>query len=97
MAQERAPNLKIPSSETLEIIRGKIKETLSKIIPPNNIDIEEDKKEIWKELSIVYFKYDDEIWRHAFRKVMIELYEKIGEVKWDEIYNKIYARAHPLK
>lgn len=91
MAQEHAPNLKIPSSETLEIIRGKIKETLSKIIPPNNIDIEEDKKEIWKELSIVYFKYDDEIWRHAFRKVMIELYEKIGEVKWDEIYNKIYG------
>ena len=44
-------------------------------------------------MSIVYFKYDDEIWRQAFRKVMIELYEKIGEVKWDEIYNKIYARA----
>jgi hypothetical protein len=73
MAQERAPNLKIPASETLEVIRGKIKETLIKIIPPNNIDIEEEKKEIWKELSIVYFKYDDEVWRQAFRKVMIEL------------------------
>jgi len=90
MAQERAPNLIIPASGTLEIIRGKIKETLVKIIPPNSIDIEEEQKEIWKELSVVYFKYDNEIWRQAFRKVMIELYEKIGEVKWDEIYNKIY-------
>ena len=90
MAQEHAPNLNIPAIGTLEIIRGKIKETLVKIIPPNNIDIEEEKKEIWKELSIVYFKYDNEVWRQAFREVMIELYEKIGEVKWDEIYNKIY-------
>ncbi|MBL7167180.1 hypothetical protein ISS40_00755 [Candidatus Bathyarchaeota archaeon] len=90
MAQERAPNLNIPASGTLEIIRGRIRETLVKIIPPDNIDIEEDKNEIWNELSIVYFKYDNEIWRQAFRKVMIELYEKIGEVKWDEIYNKIY-------
>ena len=91
MAQERAPNLKIPASRTLEIVRGKIKETLIKIIPPNSIDIEEEQKEIWKELSVVYFKYDNEVWRQAFRKVMIELYEKIGEVKWDEIYNKIYG------
>jgi len=90
MAQEHAPNLNIPASGTLEIIRGRIRETLVKIIPPDNIDIEEDKEEIWKELSVVYFKYDNEIWRQAFRKVMTELYEKIGEVKWDEIYDKLY-------
>jgi len=91
MAQERAPNLKIPASETLDSIRGKIKKTLIQIIPPKSLDVEEEKKEIWKEFSMVYFKYDNEIWRQAFRKVMIELYEKIGEVKWDEIYNKIYS------
>ena len=90
MAQVHAPNLNIPAGGTLEVIRGKIKETLVKIMPPNNVDIEEDKEEIWKELSVVYFKYDNEIWRQAFRKVMIELYEKIGEVKWDEIYDRIY-------
>ena len=93
MAQEHAPNLNIPASGTLGIIRGKIKETLVRIIPPNNIDIEEEKNEIWKELSVVYFKYDNEVWRQAFRKVMIELYDKIGEVKWDEIYNKIYSEG----
>lgn len=59
-------------------------------MPPKEIDIEDEKQEIWKDLSTIYFKYDDETWRKAFREFVIELHEKIGEVKWDEIYNRIY-------
>jgi len=52
-----------------------------------------EKDEIWGELSLIYFKYDNEIWRQAFREVMIEVYDKISDVRWSEIYTKIYAEA----
>jgi hypothetical protein len=63
---------------------------LTRILPSRTEDIEGEKKEIWKDLSMVYFKYEDEIWRKAFREVLMELFDKISDVKWDEIYNKIY-------
>lgn len=90
MAHERAPNL-IPKSESLDAITGSIRETLTRILPSRTTDIEGEKKEIWKDLSMVYFKYEDEIWRKAFREILMELFDKISDVKWDEIYSKIYS------
>lgn len=90
MAHERAPNL-IPKSESFDALTGSIRETLTRILPSRVEDIEGEKKEIWKDLSMVYFKYEDEIWRKAFREVLIELFDKISDVKWEEIYSKIYS------
>jgi len=85
--------LKIPAGGSLDLIRGALRDTLTRIMPQNEQDIELEKDEIWGELSLIYFKYDNEIWRQAFREVMIEVYDKISDVRWSEIYTKIYAEA----
>ncbi len=63
---------------------------ISKILPPKEFDIEENKEEIWEDLSLIYFKYDDESQKRAFREVMKEIYEKIEGGRWDEIYREIF-------
>lgn len=63
---------------------------ISKILPPKEFDIKENKEEIWEDLSLIYFKYDDESQKRAFREVMKEIYEKIEEGRWDEIYREIF-------
>jgi uncharacterized protein (UPF0335 family) len=81
----------IPSSKTLEKATEQVREIISKILPLNENDIEENIEEIWKDLSSIYFKYDDESQKMAFRKVLMEIYAQIKEGRWDEIYRKIYG------
>ena len=81
----------IPSSKTLGKATEQVRGIISKILPPNEIDIEENKEEIWRDLSSTYFKYDDESQKMAFREVLMEIYAKIEEDRWDEIYRKIYG------
>jgi len=64
---------------------------LIRILPPRDVDIEEERREIWRDLSAIYFKYDDETWRQAFRDVLTDLYEKIRGVRWNEIYERLYS------
>jgi hypothetical protein len=80
-----------PKNGSLDILTGRIGETLTRIFPSREVDLEGEKKEVWKELSMIYFKYDDDTWRKAFREIMIYLFDQISESKWDEIYNKMYS------
>ncbi len=75
----------------MEKATEQVKGIISKILPPNEIDIEESKEEIWEDLSSAYFKYEDESQKIAFREVLKEIYALIEEGRWDEIYRKIYG------
>jgi hypothetical protein len=78
------------SSEPLTPLKEAIREAISKIFPSNDVDIEEVKDEVWNDLSKIYYKYEDETQKKAFREIMKEISDKIQSDKWDTVYMKIY-------
>ena len=81
------------TSEPVEALKEKVKETVEKILPPIKKNIINNKNEIWDELSRLYYKYETNDWKEAFREVMKEISEKVNEDKWNIIYNKLYGRS----
>lgn len=76
--------------EPLDAIKEAIREMIAKVLPSPEVDIEEIKEEVWVDLSRIYYKYEDEAQKKAFRDVMKEISEKIQEDKWETVYKKIY-------
>ncbi|RLG27832.1 hypothetical protein DRN98_10395 [Methanosarcinales archaeon] len=70
--------------------KGIVKEVLDQILPGGEVDINEIREEVWRDLSALYYKYEDEAQKKAFREVMSEIAEKIGEGRWDSVYKKLY-------
>jgi hypothetical protein len=75
-----------PMESPLDKIKGKVKE----VIKPPQPSKEEIREEIWKDLSDLYYKYNDPQQKHVFREVLKEICEKIGEDKWHNVYQKLY-------
>jgi len=78
------------TSEPLNALKGAIREMISKILPSSEVDPDEVKEEVWADLSRIYYKYEDEAQKKAFRDIMKEISEKIQDDKWDAVYKKIY-------
>ena len=76
--------------EPLDALKGAIREMISKILPSSEVDPDEVKEEVWADLSRIYYKYEDEAQKKAFRDIMKEISEKIQDDKWDVVYKKIY-------
>ncbi len=70
--------------------KGMVKEVIDQILPPSDVELEAIKEEIWADLSALYYKYEDEVQKKAFRQVMQEICSKMGEGKWDTVYKKLY-------
>jgi hypothetical protein len=45
---------------------------------------------VWADLSRIYYKYEDEAQKKAFRDILKEISEKIQDDKWETVYKKIY-------
>lgn len=71
-------------------LKEKIKEAIQKILPPVTIDLDEVKDEVWTDLSRIYYKYEDESQKRAFREIMKEIASKLDNGEWQVIYRKIY-------
>lgn len=69
---------------------GNVKNLMSNIIFVEETDIDEMKEEVWADLSAVYYKYEVEDQKRAFREVTHEIAEKIVSGKWDNVYKKLY-------
>jgi hypothetical protein len=80
------------TSEPVEALKEKVKETVVKILPPIEKNMIDNKNEIWDELSRLYYKYETNDWKQTFREVMKEISEKVNEDEWNTIYNKLYGR-----
>ncbi len=81
---------KMTTSEPLDALKGAIREVISTILPSSEVDPDEVKEEVWADLSRVYYKYEDEAQKKAFRDIMKEISEKIQDDKWETVYKKIY-------
>lgn len=83
-------NLVTYVKNSVDQILNRAKNVIINIIPANKTDLEEMKREVWTDLSHVYYKYDVKGQKKAFREVAQEIAEKIAEGKWNNIYQKLY-------
>jgi hypothetical protein len=78
------------ASKSLENTVGKAFKSIFKALQPSEVDMGSVKNEVWADLSAVYYKYEDEDQKKAFREVVFEISDKVQEGKWNSIYNKLY-------
>lgn len=78
------------SVDQFEEIKEKIREALSRILPSTDFEIEELKEEVWRELANLYYKFEVDEHKKAFREVMAEISDKISNGKWETVYKKLY-------
>jgi hypothetical protein len=78
------------SGEVKSILKDKVREILEEILPSGDVELEVIKKEIWRDLSALYYRYEDNKQKDAFRNVMYDICEKISEGNWGLVYQKIY-------
>ncbi len=86
----------VSSIKPLETLKSKVKEAVTKALDAD-IDLDEFKDEVWNDLSAIYYKYETEEQKRAFREVMYEICEKIKEGKWDSVYKKLYREEQKDK
>ncbi|UCH56850.1 MAG: hypothetical protein JSV18_05755 [Candidatus Bathyarchaeota archaeon] len=63
---------------------------ITRVFPNTPRDIETIKEEIWADLSALYYKYDYDFQKRAFREVLKEMSEKITAGKWSTVYKRMY-------
>ncbi len=87
----------LPSANNLTIIytsllriKKKVGKFIRDAIPSRPVFLQEVKKEVWKELSLIYYKYEDNYQKRAFREVISEISESINDGNWGTVYNKLY-------
>ncbi len=87
----------IPSVNNLSIIytsltrmKKKVSKFIREAIPSRPVFLQEVKSEVWKELSLIYYKYEDGYQKKAFREVISEISENINDGNWGTVYNKLY-------
>lgn len=85
------------SEEKQSGIKEMVKDVIDQILPPNEVEIDTIRQEIWDDLSSLYYKYEDEDQKKAFREVMYEICGKISEGKWDTVYKKLYRSEQKEK
>lgn len=80
----------MPSDDKQNGFKGMVKEVIEQLLPCSEIELVDIKEEIWQDLSALYYKYEDEDQKKAFRLVMYDICEKISLGKWDSVYKKLY-------
>ena len=78
------------SNEKQNGFKGMVKEVIDQILPPSDVELVAIKEEIWADLSALYYKYEDEVQKKAFRNVMQDICDKMSQGKWDSVYKKLY-------
>ncbi len=85
------------SDEKQNGLKGIVKDVIDQILPPSEVELDTIKEEIWSDLSSLYYKYEDEEQKKAFREVMYDICERISQGKWDSVYKKLYRAEQKEK
>jgi hypothetical protein len=75
----------------LDEFRDRVNKLFSRILPAIDVDILEVKGEVWEGLSRLYYNYEDDTQKRAFREVMCEMSEKICDGNWKAVYKRLYS------
>jgi hypothetical protein len=71
-------------------LKNKVGKIIRDAIPNRPIFLQEVKTEVWKEFSLIYYKYEDIHQKRAFRMVISEISECLNDGNWGSVYNKLY-------
>lgn len=85
------------SEERPNSLKEKVKEVVKQILPPSEVELEEIKEEIWRDLSALYYKYEAEDQKKAFREVVRDISDRVSQNKWESVYNKLYRLGQKEK
>jgi hypothetical protein len=87
----------IPSFNNLTVIHTRLRRMKKRVakfirdaIPNRPVFQQEVESEVWKELSLIYYKYEDGYQKRAFREVLSEISDSINDGHWGTVYNKLY-------
>ena len=87
----------LPSANNLTIVytsllrvKKKVGKFIRDAIPSRPVFLQEVTAEVWKKLSLIYYKYEDSYQKRAFREVLSEISESINDGNWGTVYNKLY-------
>ena len=69
---------------------GNIRKLFSRVIPSKTISMERVRQDVWRDLSLVYYKYEDGAQKRAFREILSEVSERINDGNWDNVYRKLH-------
>jgi hypothetical protein len=69
---------------------------VSKAVPLKKVNMETIKQDVWNDLSAVYYKYEDDAQKRAFREIISDISEKVNQGKWDRVYKKLYSVEHHI-
>ena len=83
--------------ELIKEIIVRVGEAFTKLGIEHKREISEDVESIWMGLSELYYRYEDEGWKRAFREVFYYVSEKIQEDQWQTVYKNLYRREHLKK
>ena len=71
-------------------LKNKVREVIDQILPSAEVELTDIKEEIGEDLLALYYKYEDEDQKRAFREVMYDISNRIKEGKWESVYKKLY-------
>lgn len=89
---EKYPDLS-DVEKIMKEIMVRVMEALNRLGIEEKREISADIEDIWGELSILYYKYEDDAWKNAFREVLHYISEKIHDKRWPTVYMNLYRRA----
>ena len=78
----------------VHIYLNSVTKFVSKVVPLKKVNMETIKQDVWNDLSAVYYKYEDDAQKRAFREIISDISEKVNEGKWDRVYKKLYSVEH---
>jgi hypothetical protein len=76
--------------DTFQKNLGNIRKLFSRVIPSKTISMERVRQDVWRDLSLVYYKYEDGAQKRAFREILSEVSERINDGNWDSVYRKLH-------
>lgn len=71
-------------------LHGRVAKQISRMLPETHTDITTMKQDVWADLADLYYKYDYDFQKRAFREVMKEMSKMISEGKWPKAYKRMY-------
>ena len=87
-------NIRCATLARTSMLRERFRKFIVGVVPPIELDIDDAKTEIWKDIAALYYKFEVTSHKRGFREVIHEISEKMRDDKWDSIYQKMYRMEH---
>jgi hypothetical protein len=82
--------LKVSAQKIVSSYLEKTRALVSNLVATSGDEVEELKREVWSDLSAIYYKYESNAQKRALREILQDISNKIVDGQWDSVYSKLY-------